>query len=331
MILIKKTSDKTKVYQVNDTYKFKVLFKNLGTLYDPDNISVEVTSPGGVVTNPNVTKVENGFYFVEVLLNEELQWNFKWTATKDAIVDILEYKINVKNYNDLIENNVDLNFNQLISVEVASGIKNSAGDAELAESSTFTFSTEYNPFYCSVEMLKVEMGNWLSLVPDGTIALAIHWASLGANNCTSQGSVTEEYFYARARFTLYDAAIKLFSMPISAEGRSGQSKQLGDLIIQQGSSLDYPLKDLISELKEERDEWWRIVNARGTIAFGQGLGPSSANKGEKVGLKRSREWHNPRDEYFMQPTQNSQYRRKGEKKYRHGFVGSTRGSVRGRQ
>ena len=169
-------------------------------------------------------------------------------------------------------------------------------------------------------MLRMEMGSWVNLVPDDTLAFAIHWSSLEANSITSRGAVTDQYYYARTRFVMYDAAIKLFSMPISLNG-VGKTKQLGDLLIEDGSVLEYSLKDLISELKEERDEWWRIVNARGTIVAGQGLGPTSATKGAANGLKKSREWHDPWSEHYIQPTQNSQYRRQGQGKYRHGFTG----------
>ena len=165
------------------------------------------------------------------------------------------------------------------------------------------------------------MGSWASLVPDDSLALAIHWSSLEADAITSMSIVSEQYFYARTRFVMYDAAVKLFSMPIGASGNSGKQKQLGDLLIEDGSGLDYSIKDLIVELKQERDEWWRVVNAGGNIVLGQGLGPSSASKGSKTKLQRSREWHDPWNEYYIQPTSNSLYRKQGESTYKHGFTG----------
>ena len=122
---------------------------------------------------------------------------------------------------------------------------------------------------------------------------------------------------------MYDAAIKLFSMPIGVSSPgSGKQKQLGDLLIENGSSLDYQIADLIEELKAERKEWWRVVNAGGDIVQGQGLGPTFATKGGSTNkYQRSREWHDPWMEHYIQPTQNSLYKKKGEKKYKHGYTG----------
>lgn len=321
MIVINKNKKNNNLYQLNSSYKIKVILENNSGGYDPDNLTVQVTNPDGVITNPNVIKVDVGFYYTEVLFNVLGEWSFSWTSNLNGVVDLLEYEVNVEDYNDLNKFDLGLDFNQLVVVELDSSIKMDNENVTLNSEKRFSFSTEYNPFYCSVEMLRMEMGEWASLIPNDTMALSIHWSSIEANSITSIGNVTDEYFYARTRFVMYDAAIKLFSMPISQEGKSGQSKQLGDLIIQNGNVLDYAIKDLIQELKEERDEWWRVVNARGSIVVGQGLGPSSASKGGKVGIKKSREWHDPWNEYYLQPTQNSQYKRKGQKKYKHGFTG----------
>ena len=308
-------------YSLNNTYKFKMLFKDCDKVIDPDLIEVLITKPDG--TNEllnNVIRVEKGFYYIEYLLEQVGKYSIEWQATINNILKTFKFKINVEDNVSLADVKFGLDFNEIISITVLPGIKSEDGTLELNEEQRFAFSTEYNPFYCSVEMLRMEMGSWADLVPDDVMALAIHWSSIEADNITSRGSVCEEYFYARTRFTMYDAAIKLFSMPISLNG-TGKSKQLGDLLIEEGSSLDYPLKDLISELKEERDEWWRVVNARGSIVLGQGLGPTSATKGSANAIKKSREWHDPWSEHYIQPTQNSQYRRQGQKKYRHGFTG----------
>ena len=78
----------------------------------------------------------------------------------------------------------------------------------------------------------------------------------------------------------------------------------------------------MTELKLERDEWWRVVNAGGKIMPGQGLGPTYAIKGgaRKDMPKVSREWHDPWNEYYTQPSANSKYRRPGEQKYKSGFT-----------
>lgn len=308
-------------YSLNNTYKFKIIFKDCEILIDPDAIEIFITKPDAtneVLNNP--VRVEEGFYYLEYNVNQIGTYTIEWRATFNNEVKTYEATFVVKDGIEIEEIKFGLDFNEIISIEVQAGIQALNGNESLEENTILNFSTEYNPFYCSVEMLRMEMGSWVDLVPDETLALAIHWSSLEADNITSRGSICEEYFYARTRFVMYDAAIKLFSMPISLNG-TGKSKQLGDLLIEDGSSLDYNLKDLIYELKEERDEWWRVVNARGTIVLGQGLGPSSATKGASNAIKKSREWHDPWSEHYIQPTQNSQYRRQGQKRYRHGFTG----------
>jgi len=298
-----------------------MLFKDCGQPIDPTLIEILITKPDSTneVIN-NSTKVEKGFYYFEYTVDQIGMYTIEWQATINNEVKKYSSKITVKDGVSFENLRFGLEFNEIISVEIVQGIKSLDGKQTLKDNKIFTFSTEYNPFYCSVEMLRMEMGSWVDLVPDDTLALAIHWASIEANNITSRGKVSEEYFYARTRFVMYDAAIKLFSMPISLNG-TGKSKQLGDLLIEDGSSLDYNLKDLIAELKEERNEWWRVVNARGSIVLGQGLGPSSALKGGANSIRKSREWHDPWSEHYIQPTQNSQYRKQGQSKYRHGFTG----------
>lgn len=308
----------TPCYSLNNTYKIKMLFTDCNDPIDPTALEVSVTDPAGnnVVVN-NHTKVEVGFYYLEYQLTAVGTWEFEWRATINNVVKTYIKKILVEDKVILEDIKFGLEFNELIVVDIFSGVKSSDGKKSLDEDMMFSFSTEYNPFYCSVEMLRMEMGSWVDLVPDDTMALGIHWASLEADSITSRGAVSDEYYYARTRFVMYDTAVKLFSMPVNPS-RSGKSKQLGDLLIEEGSGVDYNLKNLIDELKEERDEWWRVVNARGSIVLGQGLGPTTATRN---GLKKSREWHNPLHEHYAQPTQNSQYRRQGQGKYRHGFTG----------
>jgi hypothetical protein len=319
--LIKKTSYVSRSYDLGETYKFKLVFENTDGNYDPDNITVTVTSPGGVVTNPVAVKVTDGFYYISIIVNEIGKWTHSWISTKDAIDSTSTNTFDVSDTNKASEVKFGLDFNSLIVIEVDENIKMNDNVATLGSKKVFSFSTEYNPFYSSTEMLRVEMGSWASLVPDDSLALAIHWSSLEADAITNISIVSEQYFYARTRFVMYDAAVKLFSMPIGASGSSGKQKQLGDLLVKDGSGLDYSIKDLIVELKQERDEWWRVVNAGGSIVLGQGLGPSSASKGSKTKLHKSREWHDPWNEHYIQPTSNSLYRKQGESVYKHGFTG----------
>jgi hypothetical protein len=329
---IKRKGDYRKnCYNLNESFKFKVIFKDsCNNNYDPDDLSIQLnlTAPNGDLISPrDYIKVDTGFYYTEHTFLQEGSWSGFWSSEKDGIVrEEPTFTFTVQN--NLSSENIisGLSFNSLIVIELDKAIESEDGTKTLKENEFYSFSSEYNPFYCSVEMLRMEMGSWTDLVSDDTLALAIHWSSLEANNITGVPPTSERYLFARTRFVMYDAAIKLFSMPtgISSPG-SGKSKTLGDLMIENGSSLDFALKDLVSELKAERDEWWRVVNAGGCIVPGQGLGPSSAVQGgaRSDKMQRSREWHDPWTEYYIQPTQNSLYRKPGEKKYKHGYSGWT--------
>ena len=319
--LNKKSSYVSPCYDLGGTYKIKILFENCDGAYDPDIINITVTSPAGEVSNPAEVKVETGFYYFDLVVNEVGKWTHSWQTTTDNVVSTTTKTIQVEDTNKSTAVQIGLDFNSLIVVELDQSIKMDGSSATLGTDQVFSFSTEYNPFYCSVEMVRMEMGAWADLVPDDTLALAIHWSSIEAENITSMKIVSEQYFYARTRFVMYDAAIKMFSMPIGADGGTGKQKQLGDLLVEEGGGIDYAIKDLIVELKEERDEWWRVVNAGGNIVLGQGLGPTSATKGGANRLSKSREWHDPWQEHYIQPTKNSLYRRSGEKEYKHGFTG----------
>lgn len=316
-------------YNLGETYKFKVIFKDsCGKVFDPDinSITLDLKTPVEDRFIPAV-KVDTGFYYAESTLDVEGSWSGEWTYEKDAL-RYTENKFNftVENLNTVENYKSGLDFNSLIVIELGSTIKMLHGNKYLNEKQYYSFSSEYNPFYCSVEMLRMEMGSWVDLVTDDTLALAIHWSSLEADNITGVRPSSERYLFARTRFVMYDAAIRLFSMPTGVSSTdSGKSKTLGDLMIDNNSSLDFNLKDLLSELKAERDEWWRVVNAGGCIVPGQGLGPSSAMQGNSRNdkMQRSREWHDPWTEYYIQPTQNSLYRKPGSKKYKHGYSGWT--------
>lgn len=311
---------------INENIKLKMLFTDdCGNPIDPDGIGVVFTDPdGGEVDNAfEARKIDTGFYYVDFTPGIAGLWKDNWVVSILGENIVFEGQFEVKAGGTVTALPCGLDFNSLIVIELSSSIEDSDG-VSLSDKNYLSFSTEYNPYYASVDMLRMEMGSWANLIPDDNIALAIHWSSLEANNITGMRPNSDRYFFARSRFVMYDAAIRLFSMPmgISSPG-SGKQKQLGDLLIENGDSLDFQIKDLLQELKAEREEWFRVVNAGGCIVPGQGLGPTMATKGGSLNdsPKRSREWHDPWQEYYIQPTQNSLYRRAGEKKYKHGYTG----------
>jgi len=74
-------------------------------------------------------------------------------------------------------------------------------------------------------------------------------------------------------------------------------------------------------LREKRDEWWRVVNAGGTIVPGQSFRPSSATKGKYDPDRRlsGRQWANPENTIYDQPGANTKATRRGGNRGRFGF------------
>lgn len=318
----KKIKCQRQCFTLGEEIKLKMLFTDsCGKPTDINGATVTFVDPNGNTVNPGlqVEKIDVGFYYVEHNFNIKGTWKDFWTVSLLGENITFESTFEVIGGGNVVQPKCGLDFNSLILITLKN-IKDVDGNELLKDYNLF-FTTEYNPFYASVEMLKMEMGSWTNNVPDDTIALSIHWSSLEANNITGRKPNSERYFFARSRFVMYDAALRLFSMPIGGIGSDGKQKQLGDLMIENKDSLDFALKDLVKELKAERDEWWRVVNAGGCIVSGQGLGPSFAEKSRKSkGYQTSREWHDPWIEGYVQPSQNSKYRVFGEKKYKHGFT-----------
>jgi hypothetical protein len=314
-----------KCFSLNSSVKLRVLFYNdCKEATNVTNIVLTVTKPdGSTVTYDDVqhtfTNVDTGYYYY-AFTNTDIAGTYKhlWNVLVDGVAVSKEDTFEIKSGGSADFEFVELVKNELIIIELLNSIKGTDG-SKMVHNQYLSFSTEYDPFYCSVDMLLMELGPWAEGIPEDTLALAIHWSSIEADYITCKKPVNDRHAYALTRFVMYDAAIRLLTMPVGGNG-NGSKKELGDLLIQSGA-LDIQIKDLLVELKLERDEWWRIVNAGGTIVAGQGLGPSFATKGGSIETaKISREWHDPWNTYYTQPSANSKYRKAGESKYKSGFT-----------
>jgi hypothetical protein len=292
-----------------------------GNPIDPVGATVTLIDDNGLAVDPGlqITKIDTGYWYTTYTPTTAGEWKDVWTASLLGENITFEGSFTVISGGVVSQPHCGLDFNSLVLITLKN-LKDTDGN-ELAKEEILYFTTEYNPFYASVEMLRMEMGSWARNVTDDTVALSIHWSSLEADNITGVRPKSERYYFARSRFVMYDAALRLFSMPVGSFGNDGKQKQLGDLLIENKEGLDFNLKDLLAELKAERNDWWRIVNAGGCIVAGQGLGPSFAEKSfARDPHKRSREWHDPWSENYIQPTQNSKYKTRNGKKYKHGFT-----------
>ena len=313
------------VVLLNNEIKLKALFTNNNNFgVELDSISAEVTKPDGtLIQAQDISEVDEGFYAFTFNSTDLLgEYNCSWNGLKDGQVITKEEKFSVIEGYKSVVNIPKIEKNNLVIITLE-GLKSVEGD-EL-ETTYLSFTSEYDPYYCSVDMVRMQLGSFAEQVEDDLIGLCIHLASKDAYNSTGKKinlEDNEHYKNARARLVTFDSCIRLMTMPLTVPDGTGDQKQLGDLMIAGGGSK-IELDRLLDEFKVERNEWWRIVNSGGTIVHGQGLGPQSAVKGmrNKEAVNVGRVWHDPWTEGYYQPTVNSKYRKGGERKERPGFTG----------
>jgi hypothetical protein len=264
----------------------------------------------------SVTKISDGFYEIEYTVPasaEEGTWNDLWVVEINGVEVFNVFNFNVESVGGVSLQMV--NNNTLVVILLDSSIADIYGNT-LGEEYQLTFSTKYNPYYCSTDLVRLEVGKWLDAVPDDTISLFIHWASIEADAITgARVRNAQMYQTARTKFVIYDVALRVLTLPVSL---GGKTKRLGDLMIQNQSSF----KDIIPELKKEREEWFRVVNAGGNIVPGQGLDPTFAVKGLKDPDRGriGRGWHSTLTYPYRQPGGNVKIRKDGDIKFKTGFV-----------
>ena len=109
----------------------------------------------------------------------------------------------------------------------------------------------------------------------------IHWSSIEADMIATADVRGPLFENARTKFVIFDCALRCLTVPVDL---GGKQKQLGDLMIRNDSKF----VEIISELKSKREEWFRVVNARGSIVPGQSFAPSTAVMG-RYDLDRRRQ------------------------------------------
>lgn len=249
-------------------------------------------------------------------------WHDVWVATINGVTYQEALTFTVQDYVDLDPQSISQN--TMIVIELSDDIADEDGN-HLEDTSLF-YTTTYNPMYASPDMLRAEIGPWIDYIPNDTLALMIHWSSKEAEFI--QGPIQESWGnirLARTKFVIYDAALRSIQQPGGgnvAGFTSGGRKQLGDLMIQKGEVVTAASADTISWLSEQRNAWWRVVNAGGNIVPGQGFAPTFAVKGiyDPDRPQIGRRWEDPRDFHFAIPTVNRKVTRAGRLRGRWNYV-----------
>ena len=254
-----------------------------------------------------VAKIATGFYEIEYTVpagsdedNDVGGWSDIWRAEINGIEVYSKFAFTVKAKGKVITQTIGQN--TIIAVILSEDIADTSGNT-LKEETQLAYSTTYDPYYASVDLLRLEAGSWLDTVPDDTISLMIHWSSIEADAWSKgAGSSGPIFDTARTKFVIYDAVLRALQLPADV---GGKKKQLGDLLIEKSGGAE----GVLSDLRTTRDEWLRVVNAGGKIVPGQGLAPTTAKIGEAIrDYTPGRRWHKPSVVDFAQPSQNSRFK-----------------------
>lgn len=314
---------------------------------DVDDIESQVseTDYSNAVAGPlTASRISLGFYELEYQVPSgagEGFWRDVWVGELDAVgvYSIQQFRV-ISGANIGLQH---LGHNQLLIVTLGSEIASLDGTANLGESVQVSLATTYNPYYASVDLVRMEGGPLLDYIPDDTLALMIHWASREVDFIAQPKKKLPEFKFARTKFVIFDAALRALTLPGGLFvnpllGSDGERKTLGHLSIAKGrgrlSSFQTGIGgadiETLKYFRNLRDEWWRVVNAGGTIVPGEGLGPSIALQGRYNPDRNipGRGWESPSDFLYEQPGSNARVRRVGHFRTKSGFL--TRGSRSGR-
>jgi len=293
------------------------------------------------------TKVSTGFYTYNYTVPSGATagiWHDVWISQVDTVDSDSRFAFTVDTAANLSIQS--LQENELILICLDGIIGNLAATQTMGVDTQLSFSTVYSPLYASPDLLRMEVGTFIDYIPDDTLALMIHWSSKEADFirrptlCNSK-----DYEFARTKFVVFDAALRALTLPGGSSGSgAGNSsnaakKTLGDLSITSGNSgstlavtsggVDL---DTMGYIREQRNEWWRVVNSGACIVPGQSFDPETAIRSKFDPDRRAsgRLWMNPEYGTYAQPGANAKIKLAGRQRGRYGFSDYRRSNARRR-
>ena len=212
--------------------------------------------------------------------------------------------------------------NNLVTVTLDKTIA-STGGTELGSDYQFWFTTTYNPYYCTLKRMRLDIGAYIPNIPDDTVNLAIFHASQGADaltwNASASTDVSQYFSYVRTQWTCCKAQETLLINAIRGEDRL-KAKQLGDLKTEYyqapSDALDRALACL-ERLELALHAGGAAVQVPQMVVKGE-LDPDRPNVG--------RLWY--RSDNTQMPASNTRSQLSTSRRYRSGYYPSWRGKGR---
>lgn len=203
-------------------------------------------------------------------------WVDVWVATVNSTVITSELSFIVTE--EILADVQTISTNTLLVLELID-ILSEDGDVL---NDTIYYLTKLSPFYASPEMVKMEVGPWMSYIPDDTIALMILWSSKEADFIQrAAASTSDRLKFSRSKYVIYDCAYRILNQFGASPGASsaGGKKQLGDLSIQLGSGTLVVDREIVNDIRKQRSLWLEVLNSGGFLVPGAGYGPQIGIKG----------------------------------------------------
>jgi hypothetical protein len=170
--------------------------------------------------------------------------------------------------------------NNVVFLTLSTAIASTDGST-LGEEYSAYFTTTYNPLYASPRQVRLDLGPYVSDLPDDTLNFALYEAGKDADANCFQSTIADATFLAHAKHEYTLAMAKLILVraltgDINLAGR--MSKTLGSLSVSRGGGT-VNLHRMAEGLQETVQQWRTALRTGGDVSPGAGLRPESSIKG----------------------------------------------------
>lgn len=231
-------------------------------------------------TNSDFEYIGEGIYqygFTPPDCAPEGSWTDLWSGTLNCQLVSGEFDFDVYGGGELEEIGNQLYLNNIVEVNLYSGIRATDG-SYLSDGYSFEFMTTTSPSYTNIRKVKLEAGGFVNNIPDTTIQTAILEASLEADQLdfTSQNinaSQNTSFFqHARREWTTCKTSLGIIDNLTTTGLRS---KTLGDLHVEYDSNAVFKTMERIMACLAK---WELQIQAGGYLRAGNQ--PRGVIKGE---------------------------------------------------
>ncbi len=218
-----------------------------------DGAYVEVT---GALTRINLNDQDNLYTFVDSAgvatdFYKTIQFNSTTLATGD-----ISLAFQAATLQQLLEN-------MEVEILVTKAVKNTSGINLTADEKQF-FTTTYNPLYCGVDKVLLNIGTFLVNIEEDTINRAVFECSREADaitfNKSVEGLASPIYLHARREYTCCHASLMLLNNRIGGAGGGVSSKRLGDFSVEYNT---LGVQNMLDHLRACMAKWEPQVMAAG--------------------------------------------------------------------